>query len=1146
MSQQTADFSITDPLPSGTVLLEASAGTGKTWTIAALVARYVAEGHALLTEMLIITFGRAASQELRARVREQLVELERALHHPDTAGSAGSGGPLTELLLNVDDTERGLRLSRVRRALTSFDEATIATTHQFCHQVLRSLGVAGTSDASAQLVEDLDDLLVEVVDDLYLRGFVGSREEPFFTRKEALGIARAAVDDIHAQLRPAEGSAEQGSPPARRVTFAQRVRDELDRRKRRLQVMHYNDLLTQLAGALEEPDSLAAQRMRTRWRVVLVDEFQDTDPIQWEVLDRAFRGHATMVLIGDPKQAIYAFRGGDVVTYLRAEAHAQERRTLPTNYRSDAPVVEALQATLRGSALGDEQITVVPVKAHHQGSRLAGLPHPGAVRLRQVLKKEHLRGSTTIGPTRTHVSRDLALDIAELLASGATFDERATDAEGNPVPPRPLQARDVAVLAHAGRDLLTAQAELRRLGIHAVSAGGASVLRSQAAQEWLALLDAMAAPHRSMLTRAAALTNLVGRTAAELDAGGDDLDDELATTMRRLADIYAKQGAAAVLESLTIAGLPARVLAQVGGERQLTDLQHVGELLHEISQQPAGGGRLGLASLIEWLRSQMADDAPLVSGARSRRLDSDAAAVQLVTIHASKGLQYPIVYCPALFDRWVSKTPALPLFHEDGEERARCRDVGGDDPGNPGWEQSVARHKAEEAGEALRLLYVAVTRAQSQVVLWWSPTNNTGNSALHRLLFGREPDGVPAVPDSVPVPRSDADASARLEQWAARGAFTLEVANHAPVVLAPPPAEQPELAIRALDRPIDGSWRRTSYTSLSTPRDTEGHELTGGVGSEPEVAPRDDEPETPQPVSASEPALPGLAAVIPGTDVPSPMADLPVGATFGSLVHGVLEHTDPHAPDLRAELLSHIHEQLVWWPVDLDPEQLADALVAVCDSPLGPLAHGATLRDIGLSDRLRELDFEMPLGGGDVRGPVSRARLGDLAGLLREHLRPGDAVRAWADVLDAQPSLADQELRGYLTGSVDIVLRTGGSYLVVDYKTNWLGPFGDPEQPLTAADYRPEALDEAMSHSSYPLQALLYAVVAHRFLRWRLRDYSPKRHLGGVLYLYVRGMCGPQTPVIDGSPCGVFSWKPPVALVEAVSDLLDGTGEAVV
>ena len=158
--------------------------------------------------------------------------------------------------------------------------------------------------------------------------------------------------------------------------------------------------------------------------------------------------------------------------------------------------------------------------------------------------------------------------------------------------------------------------------------------------------------------------------------------------------------------------------------------------------------------------------------------------------------------------------------------------------------------------------------------------------------------------------------------------------------------------------------------------------------------------------------------------------------------------------------------------------------------------------------------------------------------MLRAHLPVGDPVRAYADVLDAQPALAEQELRGYLTGSVDVVLRIDDRYLVVDYKTNWLGPI---DEPLTAAAYRPEALVEAMGSSSYPLQALLYAVVAHRFLRWRLPAYEPRRHLGGVLYLYVRGMCGPTTPVVDGEPCGVFSWRPPVALVVAVSDLLDGS-----
>lgn len=157
---------------------------------------------------------------------------------------------------------------------------------------------------------------------------------------------------------------------------------------------------------------------------------------------------------------------------------------------------------------------------------------------------------------------------------------------------------------------------------------------------------------------------------------------------------------------------------------------------------------------------------------------------------------------------------------------------------------------------------------------------------------------------------------------------------------------------------------------------------------------------------------------------------------------------------------------------------------------------------------------------------------------MREHLPADDPVLPFADALD-DPVLGDQTLRGYLTGSVDVVLRVGERHLVVDYKTNWLGTV---DVPLTTGHYDAAALREAMNHSSYPLQAILYGVVLHRFLRWRQPGYDPHVHFGGVLYLYLRGMAGPETPVIEGHPTGVFSWQPPIALVEAVSDLLDGRG----
>ena len=215
---------------------------------------------------------------------------------------------------------------------------------------------------------------------------------------------------------------------------------------------------------------------------------------------------------------------------------------------------------------------------------------------------------------------------------------------------------------------------------------------------------------------------------------------------------------------------------------------------------------------------------------------------------------------------------------------------------------------------------------------------------------------------------------------------------------------------------------------------------------------------------------------------------------------------------------------------------------------LGPLAGGLRLLDVALPDRLRELDFEFPLVGGDRPDRAfPEVHLGLIAAVLRRHLPVDDPMRAYADRLES-PSLGGQLLRGYLSGSIDVVLRVPESpategrtdqhrYVVVDYKTNKLG---DPERRLTALDYTPALMTEAMLHSHYPLQALLYSVVLHRYLRWRLADYDPERHLGGILYLYVRGMCGPETPVIDGQPCGVFAWHPPAAMVLELSDLLSG------
>jgi exodeoxyribonuclease V beta subunit len=258
------------------------------------------------------------------------------------------------------------------------------------------------------------------------------------------------------------------------------------------------------------------------------------------------------------------------------------------------------------------------------------------------------------------------------------------------------------------------------------------------------------------------------------------------------------------------------------------------------------------------------------------------------------------------------------------------------------------------------------------------------------------------------------------------------------------------------------------------------------------------------------------------------------GARVGTLIHSVMELTDFSAPDLARELRTALAAGLSWQHLDLgDLGAVVEGLIASIATPLGPLVDGSRLRDIGRGDRLDEMTFELPvLGGDDPHGALS---VTDIAGLLEAHLQEDDPMRRYAGRL-ADPSL-NTTLRGYLTGSLDLVFRLADDrFVVVDYKTNRLS---GPDGSLSAWNYRSDAVAAEMEAAHYPLQALLYTVALHRYLRWRVKGYDPARNLGGVLYLFLRGMSSPSFPVSQGQPCGVWSWRPPGALVEALSDLFD-------
>jgi exodeoxyribonuclease V beta subunit len=339
-----------------------------------------------------------------------------------------------------------------------------------------------------------------------------------------------------------------------------------------------------------------------------------------------------------------------------------------------------------------------------------------------------------------------------------------------------------------------------------------------------------------------------------------------------------------------------------------------------------------------------------------------------------------------------------------------------------------------------------------------------------------------------------------------------------------------DLDVAEFARTLDRRWRRTSYSDITAAA----HEAR--VSSESEEPELRDEPDTPVPVGPPEAALDLVAGAALAT--PTLLGELPVGTAAGTLVHQAFEATDFAAADLDAELERALESAPGRRAVALaDVTATVAGLRAAIATPLGPALGGIALRDVPRADRLDELGFELPLAGGDQ--PRDAVTVAEIGRLLRSSLSRDDPFYAYAAHLD-DPTLR-QSVRGYLTGSLDLVLRLpDGRFAVLDYKTNWLA---DPDEPLTAWHYRPQALVAEMHQRHYGLQALLYLVALHRYLRWRLPRYEPARHLAGVAYLFVRGMTGPDTPQIDGAPCGVFAWQPAPGLVAALSELLDGGGQ---
>ncbi len=1087
------------PLGEGATIIEASAGTGKTFTIAALVTRLVAEEGIPLESVLVVTFTRAATAELKDRIRRRMVSTLRLLR--------GDRGEIAvddhmKVLLQAAGDRKARYADRLDEAITHFDQAQIFTIHGFTGRLLTKLGFRSRIPDDAEPGEIDGVILRRTAADLVVRHYGGTRSshpEGTVRLGELIDIGKTVVATPDARLVPAPTNVD--GHVKRRVDLA-----------RELDVMVANRLqawgrVTYDGTLLEARDTLVDQRvgeaarelLRRRYSIALIDEAQDTDPIQWQIL-RAVFDRSRLVVIGDPKQSIYAFRGADIESYLSAVDRAATQRTLETNWRSDGPLVAALDTVLSGATFGDARIGYRPVRAAplNRKSRISGVGSPLEIRRFSdtfPLPRQRWKPYFYIQHARNAVARDLAAETVRLLTSSAHLK----DGDGS----RPIGPGDVAVLCRTGRQVDTVREALQACGVPSVVARTGSVFATAAAEQWRRFLLAVERPSRPGYLRLAAASVLVGMTTRLIADLKDDAILDLQHRFIRWQSLLHSRGVPAMFADVVrTTDLTSRVLGGESGERLLTDLNHIAEELHSAWRR----GRIG--SLVVWIEAAMEDAARNAEAgvedveSRQRRLDTDAAAVQVLTIHAAKGLEFPVVMAPYLWDM-PRITPRVPVFHDPapvavGEPRGRLIDVGG--PDSPDFETHKELALAEETAEEGRLLYVALTRAKHRLVVWWvENTHKSKMSEFYRLLArvgepGRE------------VERLVEKSGGRISQ-------TILDTPQPVVPYQPDDRTEHALAPANFDRTLDYEWRRVSFSSLAPDRPLEGWTDTE---EEPDrIDEADDGPASTR--------IGGLPL----------MADLPRGPRFGSLVHRVLQETPFDALDLRGAIASEIDRftrQSSW---GFDTDAFVTAMVAVLETPLGVGDDDCSLRDLDQRRILKEMEFELPLRPDDTA--ISLPAIAEVA---LEHLVDDDPHRPYFSRLG---SIEPYRFRGFLAGAIDLVTvlpaPDGERYAVMDFKSNTLPALGD--QP-DSTDYGPGALVDAMHHGNYVLQALLYQVALHRYLQLRLDGYDPNFHMGGSTYLFMRGMIGTGTPVVEGERCGVARWRPPVQCITAVSDLFAG------
>ena len=1155
----------------GERLIEASAGTGKTFTIAALYLRLLlglggeaAYPRAIsVEELLVVTFTEAATEELRGRIRSNIHELRIACLRGE------SDNPLYSALLaeiaDKDDAAKTLLLAE-----RQMDEAAVFTIHGFCQRMLSLNAFESGMLFEQQLIEDESRLRYQACADFWRRHcypltrdiaavihdvWKGPRDllksldrwlqgeapqlksppAPNETLAERHQQIIARIDSLKQQWREQVGEIEGvlensgldrrkfnrgnqgkwmekvnawaqeetlsyqlpdalekfaqsfllertkagGEPPVHPLFSAVEsllassltltdlvlaramveIRDAVAREKRRRGELGFDDMLSRLDEALRgDSGETLASAIRQRFPVAMIDEFQDTDPQQYRIFRRIWRRQpeTALLLIGDPKQAIYAFRGADIFTYMKARGDVAAHYTLDTNWRSSPGMVGSVNRlfSLSDNPFMFHEIPFLPVKAAAKNKGLRFTVDAADVPAMNVwLMPGDTVGS---GDYQTFMAQLCATQIRDWLSAGQRGRALLWRGETS----RPVQASDITVLVRNRLEAAQVRETLQTLGIPSVYLSNRdSVFETLEAQELLWLLQAVLAPERENTLRSALATSMFGLTALDIENLNQDEQawDALVEEFSEYRQIWRQRGVMPMLRALmTARHIAENLLATRGGERRLTDILHISELLQEAASQLESEH-----ALVRWLAQHIAEpDSNAAS--QQMRLESDKHLVQIVTIHKSKGLEYPLVWLPFIA-RFRKQDQA---FYHDRETFAAVLDLGQD-------EASLELAEAERLAEDLRLLYVALTRAVWHCSLGVAPLSSrkSGNSDFHLSALGRLLQAGEAM--------DAAGLAARLADFC-HGDIALQIPGE--LDLTPwqaPAATIPRLSARELQRRIADDWRVTSYSGLQQ------HGFSGGQ----DLLPRLD-------VDAA-----GVGEVVEEPQLTP--HQFPRGAAPGTFLHSLFEELDftqPVPEGWMAEKLQLSGFDAQWAPV------LTDWLGGVLKTRLpGP---DIALNQLAARDKQVEMAFYLPI-----------AQL-----LTAERL---DALIRQYDPLSADtPPLDFRQVRGMLKGFIDLVFRHEGRYYLLDYKSNWLGE--DREA------YTRPAMEQAMRAHRYDLQYQLYSLALHRYLRHRLADYDYDRHFGGVIYLFLRGMDGQE----GGQ--GIFTTRPVRPLIDGLDQLFAG------